>query len=68
MRVHDSNLSFSAGAPNYYPNSFSGPIDDPTAKETSFKVTGDVNRWNSADEDNFTQPGIFYREVFIAQE
>jgi len=56
------------GAPNYYPNSFSGPIDDPKAKETSFKVSGDVARWNSADEDNFTQAGIFYREVLNDEE
>ncbi|KFM80301.1 Catalase, partial [Stegodyphus mimosarum] len=56
------------GAPNYYPNSFSGPVDDPKHKETSFKCSGDADRWNSADEDNFTQPGIFYRDVLSKEE
>ena len=27
------------------------------------KISGDVMRYNSADEDNFTQVGIFYRNV-----
>lgn len=56
---------FSDGAPNYYPNSFSGPVDDQKYKESVFNVSGDVARWNSADEDNFTQPGIFYRKVCL---
>ncbi|KAF8773924.1 Catalase like protein [Argiope bruennichi] len=56
------------GAPNYHPNSFSGPVEDIKAKETSFKVTGDVDRYNSADDDNFTQAGIFYREVLNEEE
>lgn len=54
---------FSDGAPNYYPNSFSGPVDNQKYKESVFNLSGDVARWNSADEDNFTQPGIFYRKV-----
>ena len=29
----------------------------------SIAVTGDAARWNSADEDNFTQAGLFYRMV-----
>ncbi|GIY52221.1 catalase [Caerostris darwini] len=51
------------GAPNYYPNSFGGPINDPTAREPPFEVSGDVDRYDSSNEDNFTQAGIFYREV-----
>ncbi|XP_049512336.1 catalase-like isoform X2 [Dermacentor silvarum] len=49
------------GAPNYFPNSFSGPVDNPKLKEHSFPVSGDVDRWNSGDEDNFTQPGNFWK-------
>lgn len=56
------------GAPNYYPNSFSGPVDDPKTKQSVFNVSGDVARWNSADEDNFTQPGIFYKKVLNNDE
>ncbi|PRD28322.1 UNVERIFIED_CONTAM: Catalase [Trichonephila clavipes] len=51
------------GAPNYYPNSFSGPVNDPDVREPPFEVSGDVDRWNSENEDNFTQPKSFYRKV-----
>merc|ERR1719270_1994461 len=44
-----------AGAPNYYPNSFSGPTSNSQYKEHVSHVSGDVARWNSANEDNFTQ-------------
>lgn len=49
-------------APNYYPNSFGGPEPSQRARdlEPIFKVTGDVNRFDSGDEDNFTQPRIFW--------
>jgi len=56
------------GAPNYYPNSFGGPKDLPRHKECKESVRADVDRFNSADEDNFTQPGIFYREVLSSAE
>ncbi|GFU37190.1 catalase, partial [Nephila pilipes] len=56
------------GAPNYYPNSFSGPVNNPAVKEPSFHVSGDVDRWNSEDEDNFTQAGNFYRKVLSDEE
>jgi len=50
-------------APNYFPNSFRGPADSPAAVEPTFSVSGDVARYESADEDNFTQAGIFYRNT-----
>jgi catalase len=58
-----------AGAPNYYPNSFSGPADSATYIEhrTSQK-SADVGRYNSADEDNFTQVGVFYNKVLKPEE
>lgn len=46
---------FSGGAPNYYPNSFSGPEDQPMLKERYMTLSGDVQRYNSANEDNVTQ-------------
>lgn len=49
------------GAPNYFPNSFSGPVDAPNYKESTYLISGEVDRWNSADEDNFTQPGMFWK-------
>nr|APH81359.1 catalase [Tigriopus kingsejongensis] len=44
----DSNQG---GAPNYFPNSFSGPKQDKEFLESKFKVSGDVDRysWNEAD-------------------
>ncbi|XP_054716631.1 catalase-like [Uloborus diversus] len=51
------------GAPNYYPNSFGGPVEDPKARESTFPVHGEAARYDTSDDDNFTQPGIFYRKV-----
>nr|AHF20999.1 catalase [Penaeus japonicus] len=56
----DSNQE---SAPNYFPNSFSGPQDCKKHTAPRFSVSADVDRYNSADEDNFTQVGIFYRKV-----
>ena len=52
------------GCPNYYPNSFSGPKDD-IRKYSESKYTlnhADVGRFNSADEDNFTQ--VYFTPYF----
>jgi len=64
MTVSDNQ----AGCPNYFPNSFSGPADDTSKAESTFACVGDVARYNSADEDNFTQCGIFYRKVLNEAE
>merc|ERR1719354_347376 len=52
--VTDNN----AGAPNYYPNSFNGPVDGLRAeasrerqtRASTFEVSSDVKRWNTADD------------------
>ena len=43
----DGLLSFDNqhGAPNYYPNSFGGPENDPRAAQSTYYVTGDVARY-----------------------
>lgn len=53
------------GAPNYYPNSFSGPEPSLYARdlEPPYKVAGDVYRFDSGNEDNFTQASIFWNSV-----
>lgn len=59
------------GAPNYYPNSFSGPRDRKCHLECPDKVRAkstDIARYNSADEDNFTQCGDFYNKVLSQEE
>ncbi|XP_078000104.1 catalase-like [Glandiceps talaboti] len=51
------------GAPNYFPNSFSGPQDESKHAQSTFHVSGDVQRYNTADDDNFTQVGNFWRKA-----
>uniref|UniRef100_A0A914UKS2 Catalase n=1 Tax=Plectus sambesii TaxID=2011161 RepID=A0A914UKS2_9BILA len=51
------------GTPNFHPNSFCGPQEEKSAVESTFKLSGDVARYNSADDDNYTQPGIFWSKV-----
>lgn len=55
------------GAPNYFPNSFSGPLDNTKHLEHTFNVSGDVARYNSGDDDNYTQVGDFWRKVLNPQ-
>ena len=59
MRV-DGNQT---GAPNYFPNSFSGPQPDKGAAWHPDKVTGDVERYETGDEDNFSQCRTFFNNV-----
>lgn len=58
-----------AMVPNYFPNSFSGPMDCKSFEnENRIKVCGDVARYNSGDDDNFTQVSNFYRKVLNEDE
>ncbi|XP_034541149.1 catalase isoform X2 [Notolabrus celidotus] len=56
------------GAPNYYPNSFSAPEVQPRCVESKFKVSPDVGRYNSSDDDNVTQVRTFYTQVLNEEE
>lgn len=56
------------GAPNYFPNSFSGPIHNEKYLESTFEVKGNVDRYNTRDDDNFTQVGIFWNKVLNEEE
>lgn len=56
------------GAPNYYPNSFSGPADNKRYGECPFKMSGDVQRYNTADDDNFSQVECFWTKVLSGAE
>jgi len=51
------------GRPNYFPNSFSGHLEDRAGKLHVMQVNGNVARYNSSNEDNFTQAGLFWRNV-----
>ncbi|CAL7944969.1 unnamed protein product [Xylocopa violacea] len=56
------------GAPNYFPNSFGGPKECPAAKSPSFPVSGDVDRYEPVNEDDFGQPGMLWRNVLSEDE
>lgn len=60
MRV-DAN---GEGGPNYWPNSFGGPVPDPKTGEPSFEVSGPAGRYAfTFPNDDFVQPGNLYRNV-----
>src|SRR6202140_4895408 len=52
----------SGPAPNYEPNSFQGPTEDPAFRERPRMVAGTVDRHNHrVDSDYYTQPGNLFR-------
>ncbi|XP_045784256.1 catalase [Maniola jurtina] len=59
------------GAPNYFPNSFSGPQECPRAQRlrARYNVSGDVDKYDSGQtEDNFSQATVLYKQVFSEAE
>nr|UWM72185.1 catalase [Brachionus rotundiformis] len=56
------------GAPNYYPNSFSGPEHNSMHLESTCPISGDIKRHDSGNEDNFSQAGVFREKVLNDQE
>uniref|UniRef100_A0AC34GW65 Catalase core domain-containing protein n=1 Tax=Panagrolaimus sp. ES5 TaxID=591445 RepID=A0AC34GW65_9BILA len=49
--------------PNYYPNSFNGPEVTPDGfKDHAYPIAGDVDRHDDKDDDNFTQPKLFWEK------
>ncbi|KAM4723175.1 catalase-like [Rhinophrynus dorsalis] len=53
--------------PNYYPNSFSSPRDEPKSKEPIFETSGDVDRHNT-EEDNVSQVKTFYKQILTEEQ
>ena len=65
MRV-DAN---GGSGPNYWPNSFGGPVPDPTFLEPPFEVLGLAARTPYGyPNDDFVQPGNLYRDVMTDQD
>lgn len=54
------------GAPNYFPNSFDGPRECPSAKSSTFFVSGKVDRFDPVNEDDYGQVTTFWRDVMDA--
>ncbi len=68
MRVDDNGGS----NPNYFPNSFDNIKPDEAYKQPSWTLDANIADWYSrnaeGENDHYTQPGIFYREVLSAQD
>ncbi len=57
------------GSPNYYPNSFGGPIPNPKAGEPPFEVSGMASRKAyTHPNDDFFQAGELYRRVMTDED
>ncbi|CAG9823809.1 unnamed protein product [Phaedon cochleariae] len=54
------------GAPNYHPNSFGGPDVYPEAEKWTpppEAVSGAIDYYDLGDDDNYTQPRVFWNRV-----
>ncbi|RWS26780.1 catalase-like protein, partial [Leptotrombidium deliense] len=52
------------GAPNYFPNSYLKATTNPRYKSSRYRATSpDVDRYESGNEDNFSQVRIFWEKV-----
>ena len=50
------------GAVNYEPNSFGGPMEDPSVKEPPLKISGDADRYDHrVGNDDYTQAENLFR-------
>lgn len=57
------------GSPNYEPNSFGGPAEDPGAKEPSLAISGDVDRYDHREgNDDYGQAGALFRLMSAEQQ
>jgi catalase len=67
MRVDDNG----SNNPNYFPNSFDNIVADENYKQPAWELETTVANWYArnaeSENDHYTQPGIFYREV-LTQE
>ena len=59
MRFDDNG----GASPNYEPNSFGGPKEDPAYNEPPLKISGDARRYEQKRgvDDDYVQPGALYR-------
>ncbi len=65
MRTDDNG----GGAPNYWPNSFGGPVPDPGAVDPAIEVTGVTGRREyTHPNDDFVQAGALYRDVMTGYD
>jgi catalase len=64
MRYDDNG----GGSVNYEPNSFGGPVEDPSVQEPPLRISGDADRYDHREgNDDFTQAGNLYRLLLAAE-
>jgi catalase len=64
MRYDDNG----GGSVNYEPNSFGGPVEDPSVQEPPLRISGDADRYDHREgNDDFTQAGNLYRLLPAAE-
>jgi catalase len=63
-------LSGNANPDAYYePNSFGGPVQDPSVREPPLRIVGDADRYNHRDgNDDYRQAGDLFRLMSAAQK
>ncbi|MFA5896074.1 MAG: catalase [Thermoplasmata archaeon] len=50
------------GSPNYEPNSFGGPTQDPSLREPPLRISGDADRYDHrVGNEDYSQPGNLFR-------
>ncbi|MEK6852011.1 MAG: catalase-related domain-containing protein, partial [Candidatus Thermoplasmatota archaeon] len=50
------------GAPNYEPNSFGGPTQDPDLREPPLRISGDADRYDHHEgNEDYSQAGDLFR-------
>lgn len=68
----DGPMRFDAprGTDHYYePNSFNGPVEQPSAKEPPLRINGNADYYNHRDgNDDYTQPGNLFRLLGAEQQ
>jgi catalase len=68
----DGPMRFDAprGTDAYYePNSFNGPVEQPSAKEPPLRISGDADHYNHREGNNdYRQPGDLFRLMDAAQQ
>ena len=53
----------------YEPNSFNGPVEQPSEKEPALHISGDADRFNHRlGNDDYTQPGNLFRMMSAHQK
>jgi catalase len=56
------------GGPNYFPNSFGGPVSSKKGELSRYSLQGDVARAETGDQDNFSQCRSFFITVLSEAE